>query len=39
MALTSNLKRGSKGENVEKVQAFLGITVDGDYGPNTENSS
>lgn len=36
MALTSNLKRGSKGENVKKVQAFLGITVDGDYGPNTE---
>ena len=36
MALTSNLKRGSKGENVKKVQTFLGITVDGDYGPNTE---
>lgn len=36
MALTSNLKIGSKGENVEEVQYFLGITVDGIYGPATE---
>lgn len=36
MSLTQNLQRGSKGEDVKKVQNFLGITADGDFGPNTE---
>lgn len=33
--LTQNLSIGSKGEDVKKVQTFLGITADGDFGPNT----
>ena len=36
MSLTQNLQRGSKGKDVKKVQNFLGITADGDFGPNTE---
>ena len=30
------LKLGSKGEDVKKIQAKLGIDPDGDFGPNTE---
>lgn len=30
------IKRGSTGEQVKKVQAQLGITEDGDFGPGTE---
>jgi hypothetical protein len=30
------LKRGSKGQYVRDLQAILGITVDGDFGPKTE---
>lgn len=30
------IKRGSKGEQVKKVQETLGITADGDFGPGTE---
>jgi putative chitinase len=30
------LKRGSKGEEVKKMQAKLGLTADGDFGPGTE---
>ena len=30
------IKRGSTGEQVKKVQAKLGITEDGDFGPGTE---
>jgi hypothetical protein len=30
------LKRGSKGQYVRNLQALLGITVDGDFGPKTE---
>ncbi len=32
------LKRGSKGKEVELLQQFLGIKVDGDFGPNTEKA-
>jgi hypothetical protein len=31
------LKKGSKGENVKILQEFLGITMDGDFGPFTES--
>ena len=27
------------GDNVEDLQEFLGVTVDGDYGPQTRNGS
>jgi putative chitinase len=30
------LRRGSKGEEVKKMQAALGLTADGDFGPGTE---
>ena len=30
------LKRGSKGDDVKKLQAKLGLTADGDFGPATE---
>jgi len=30
------LKRGSKGDDVKKMQAKLGLTADGDFGPGTE---
>jgi hypothetical protein len=30
------LKNGSKGDNIKKLQEFLEIKVDGDFGPNTE---
>lgn len=36
--LTQNLSIGSKGEDVKKVQTFLGITADGDFGPNTNTA-
>tara|TARA_R110000751_G_scaffold59140_2_gene124362 strand:+ start:3503 stop:4297 length:795 start_codon:yes stop_codon:yes gene_type:complete len=32
------LKKGSTGEYVEQLQALLGITVDGDFGPKTEQA-
>jgi hypothetical protein len=30
------LKRGSKGQDVRRLQAMIGIKVDGDFGPKTE---
>jgi len=30
------LRRGSKGDGVKKMQAALGLTADGDFGPGTE---
>lgn len=30
------LRRGSKGDDVKKLQAALGLTADGDFGPGTE---
>jgi putative chitinase len=30
------LRRGSKGDGVKKMQAKLGLTADGDFGPGTE---
>jgi len=33
-----NLKIGSKGEDVKKLQAKLGLTADGDFGPGTDKS-
>jgi len=32
------LKKGSSGQEVEELQAALGITVDGDFGPKTEQA-
>jgi putative chitinase len=32
------LRRGSKGEMVQKMQAALGLTADGDFGPGTETA-
>lgn len=32
------LKLGSKGKNVELLQEFLNVYVDGDFGPNTEKA-
>ena len=32
------LKVGSKGESVKKVQKFLGLKADGDFGPGTEKA-
>lgn len=36
LATTGSMRRGSKGDGVKKLQAALGITADGDFGPNTE---
>ena len=33
-----SIKVGSKGESVKKVQSFLGIKSDGDFGPGTEKA-
>lgn len=33
-----NLKIGSKGEDVKKLQAKLGLTADGDFGPGTDRA-
>ncbi len=30
------LKKGSTGDNVKQIQTYLGIDVDGDFGPGTE---
>jgi putative chitinase len=35
-AVTQALRRGSKGDMVKKMQAKLGLTADGDFGPGTE---
>jgi putative chitinase len=35
-AVTQTLRRGSKGDLVKKLQAKLGLTTDGDFGPGTE---
>ena len=35
-AVTQILRRGAKGELVKKMQAALGLTADGDFGPGTE---
>jgi putative chitinase len=35
-AVTQILRRGSKGDGVKKMQAALGLTADGDFGPGTE---
>jgi peptidoglycan hydrolase-like protein with peptidoglycan-binding domain len=32
------IKVGSKGESVKKVQKFLGLKSDGDFGPGTEKA-
>ena len=32
------LKLGSKGDEVKKLQEKLGLSPDGDFGPNTEKS-
>ena len=32
------LKVGSKGKEVEAIQSKLGLTPDGDFGPNTEKA-
>lgn len=37
-ATTSTLRRGSKGEDVKRMQAALGISADGDFGPGTERA-
>lgn len=36
--LTSNLKRGSRGDNVKFLQEKLGITADGIFGPQTRSA-
>jgi murein L,D-transpeptidase YcbB/YkuD len=35
-AINEALKLGSKGAAVKHLQEFLGITADGDFGPNTK---
>ena len=35
-AVSETLRRGSKGAAVKKMQAKLGLTADGDFGPGTE---
>ena len=32
------IKLGSKGESVKQLQGILGLTVDGNFGPKTENA-
>ena len=32
------LKLGSKGKDVEYIQYYLGLKVDGDFGPKTESA-
>lgn len=34
----TNLKKGSKGATVKKIQTLLKVTADGDYGPITEGA-
>jgi len=36
IASGGTLRRGSKGDDVKKMQAKLGLTADGDFGPGTE---
>jgi putative chitinase len=35
-SVSETLRRGSKGEAVKKMQAKLGLSADGDFGPGTE---
>jgi putative chitinase len=35
-AVTQILRRGSKGDDVKRMQAKLGLAADGDFGPGTE---
>jgi putative chitinase len=35
-AVAETLRRGSKGDSVKQMQAKLGLTADGDFGPGTE---
>jgi putative chitinase len=37
-AVSETLRRGSKGDAVKKMQAKLGLTADGDFGPGTETA-
>lgn len=37
-AVTQTLREGSKGELVKRMQAVLGISADGDFGPGTERA-
>lgn len=32
----TTIKKGSKGEDVKKIQKVVGVTADGDFGPKTE---
>lgn len=34
----TTLKKGSKGDDVKKLQSLLGLKADGDFGPNTEKA-
>jgi putative chitinase len=36
--MTTTIRRGSRGETVAAVQAKLGLTADGDFGPGTERA-
>jgi peptidoglycan hydrolase-like protein with peptidoglycan-binding domain len=36
--MTTTIRRGSKGSTVAAVQAKLGLTADGDFGPGTERA-
>ena len=36
--LSTTIRRGSRGETVAAVQAKLGLTADGDFGPGTERA-
>lgn len=38
VALIGTLKQGDKGFGVQALQTALGITVDGDFGPNTDKA-
>jgi putative chitinase len=37
-AVTQTLREGSKGELVKRMQAVLGVSADGDFGPGTERA-